>query len=73
MGAAISAVWENLEEADRAMEEKKKQDLEIMQRMVDAQLDKYEGELNTSVAPHISYFPSRRAKNLTNMALPGNS
>ena len=55
------------------MEENKKQDLDIMQRMVDAQLDKYEGELNTSVAPHIPYLPHRRPKNLTNMALAGNS
>ncbi|KAL8848618.1 MAG: hypothetical protein Q9221_006392 [Calogaya cf. arnoldii] len=47
MGAAISALRESLKEADRAMEEKKKQDLEIMQRMVDAQLDKYEADLNT--------------------------
>ncbi|KAL8998616.1 MAG: hypothetical protein Q9169_002367 [Polycauliona sp. 2 TL-2023] len=46
MGAAISALRENLQAADRAMEEKKKQDLEIMQRMVDAQLDKYEADLN---------------------------
>ncbi|CAL8582355.1 hypothetical protein XPA_008022 [Xanthoria parietina] len=47
MGAAISALREALTEGDRAIEEKKKQDLEIMQRMVDAQLDKYEADLNT--------------------------
>ncbi|KAI4090497.1 MAG: hypothetical protein LQ339_008356 [Xanthoria mediterranea] len=47
MGAAISTLRETLKEGDRAIEEKKKQDLEIMQRMVDAQLDKYEADLNT--------------------------
>lgn len=38
---------ESLKEADRDMEEKKKQDLEIMQWMVGAHLVRYESELNT--------------------------
>lgn len=56
MGAAISTLRETLKEGDRAIEEKKKQDLEIMQRMVDAQLDKYEADLNTCVHP-VSRLP----------------
>lgn len=45
MGAAISALRDEIKEADARAEEKAKQDLEILQKMVDAQLDKYESEM----------------------------
>jgi hypothetical protein len=46
MGAAISAAREAISAADKAAEEKAKQDLDILQKMVDAQLDKYEAQLD---------------------------
>jgi hypothetical protein len=40
MGAAISAMRDSIKEADARAEEKAKQELEILQKMVVAQLDK---------------------------------
>ena len=46
MGQAISAAREAIKAADEAAAEKTKQELDILQKMVDAQLDKYDAELN---------------------------
>lgn len=46
MGAAISAMRSSLKEADNAEAKKTKQDLEMLQQLADAKLDKFEAEMN---------------------------
>ena len=48
MGATISAM---LDAKKRADETKAIHDLEMLQKLVDSQLDKYEAELDASVLP----------------------
>lgn len=45
MGAAISAMRDAITGGDVVAEEKAKQDLDILQKMVDGQLDKFEAQL----------------------------
>ncbi|KAL8785472.1 MAG: hypothetical protein Q9195_008615 [Heterodermia aff. obscurata] len=46
MGAAISTARDALKEDDEAAQTKAKQDLDILQKMVDAVLDRYDANLN---------------------------
>ena len=46
MGQAISALRDSLTAGDAAAQAKAKQDVDILSKMVDAQLDKYEADLN---------------------------
>lgn len=46
MGQAISALRESVKEADRVAEEKAKQDLDILQKLVDSKLDQFQAEIN---------------------------
>jgi hypothetical protein len=46
MGLAISAARSALKAADDEAANKSKQNLEILEKLVDAQLDKYESHLN---------------------------
>ena len=46
MGAAISAMRDAITGGDAAAQEKAMQDLDILQKMVDGQLDKFEAQLN---------------------------
>jgi len=54
MGVAISAIHDQIKVADRKAEEKAKQDLDILQKMVDAQLDRYESEMTQKVSLSLS-------------------
>ena len=49
MGAAISAVRGELSKADEEAARKAKQDLEILQKMLDTQLDTFENQINEYV------------------------
>ncbi|KAH8103436.1 hypothetical protein BXZ70DRAFT_1005856 [Cristinia sonorae] len=46
MGQTIAALRASIKEADAAAEEKAKQDLDILQKLVDAKLDGFEHQLN---------------------------
>ena len=46
MGPAISALRKAITAPDREAEEQAKQDLDILQRLVDTKLDEYEAALN---------------------------
>ncbi|KAJ6448153.1 hypothetical protein C8R45DRAFT_1224760 [Mycena sanguinolenta] len=46
MGALISSVRDELAKSDDEAAKKKKQNLEILQKLIDGQLDKFEAELN---------------------------
>ncbi|KAJ5242601.1 uncharacterized protein N7469_000928 [Penicillium citrinum] len=46
MGQVISAIRESVREADKVAEEKAKQDLDILQKLVDSKLNQFQHELN---------------------------
>lgn len=49
MGQVISALRVSVKEADRGAEEKAKQDLDILQTLVDSKLDQFQAEVNAQV------------------------
>ena len=59
MGQAISAARDEVKEIDKTAEDKAKQDLEILEKMVDNVLDKYEANLNAWVYPSHLQFIAR--------------
>lgn len=46
MGQAISAMRESVKEADKIAEEKAKQELDILQKLVDSKLNEFQFEIN---------------------------